>query len=182
MKNQFGDIMQLGYIVEDVPATAERWARLGVGPFYFLEGQTFDNYYYRGEKTELELNMAFAYWGDVQVELIQPVNATDNLYTAALKKSAGAINHYATVISDLDGLLDRHQLRDRIIHEGAMPSGIKFVYLDEFAPGSLHLELIQANEQALQGFAGMKAMAKAWDGKDPLRSMMSLGEDLAALG
>lgn len=181
MMNTFGDIMQLGYIVKDVPAAAEKWAGLGIGPFYFLENQVFDNYYFRGVHTDLELSMAFGYWGDMQVELIQPINNSDNLYTQAIEKAPGKLNHYATVISDLESLLDKHNLRNRIIHNGSMPSGVNFAYLEEFVPGGFHLELIQAPETALQGFAGMKAIAKTWDGTRPVRSMMSLGDDLAAL-
>ena len=182
MKSDFGTIMQLGYIVGDVPAAARRWADLGVGPFYMLEGQELDNYYFRGELTELKMTMAFGYWGDIQVELITPVNDTDNLYTRALKDAPGKLNHYATIVADLDALLDAHNLGEQhIIQSGSMSSGVKFVYLDEFMPGGLHLELIQSPESAQQGFEGMKAVAKAWNGENPVRSMMSLGEDLAAL-
>ena len=124
MKNDFGTIMQLGYIVEDVAATARHWASLGVGPFYMLEGQALDNYAFRGRPTELTMTMAFGYWGDIQVELITPVNDSDNLYTRALRQAPGKLNHYATVVTDLDGLLERHNLGEQqIVQSGAMSSG-----------------------------------------------------------
>lgn len=178
----FGEIMQLGYVVEDIESAAMEWVeRVGAGPFYTIERQPFDNYFYRGEKTELELSIAFGYWGDMQVELIKPLNDAKTFYTDALATGAGRLNHYATIVSDIDGLLERNQLHDRVVQSGALSSGIKFVYLEEYLPGGLHLELVEATEQALQGYAGMRAVAAAWDGSNPIRSIMSLGEDLAQL-
>ena len=181
--NGFGDIMQLGYVVEDIESAALEWSRrVGAGPFYVLDQQSFDNYNYRGTPTALELSMAFGYWGEMQVELITPLNDTDNLYTAALKAAPGRLNHYATVVSDLDGLLARYNLEERVIHSGAMPSGLQFVYLEEYMPGGLHLELIEPPAGGMDAFEGMKAYARTWDGKNPVRPMAELGADLAAFG
>ena len=178
----FGEVMQLGYVVEDIHSTALEWVeRVGAGPFYVIDRQPFDNYFYRGEKVELELSIAFGYWGDMQVELIKPLNDARTFYTDALATGAGRLNHYATVVKDIDGLLQRNNLQDRVVQSGALASGIKFVYLEEYMPGGLHLELVEATEQALQGYAGMRAVARNWDGCDPVRSIMSLGEDLAQL-
>lgn len=45
-----------------------------------------------------------------------------------------------------------------MIHSGHMPTGLKFVYLGNYLPDGSHLELIQATEQAHQGFKGMQAV------------------------
>lgn len=181
MTGNFGTIMQHGYIVHDVEKTAREWAdRVGVGPFYVMD-QALDNYYYRGVRTPVELRLGFAYWGPVQIELIQPLSSTDTLYTRALKASAGLLNHCAAIVSDLDGLLEQRNLRSRIVQSGSMPSGVKFAYLEEYLHGGLHLELIEAPENNLQVFAGMEAIARQWDGRNPVRGTADLGQDLAAL-
>lgn len=182
MNSEFGDIMQLGYIVADVKAVAAKWVEsVDVGPFYILDSIAFDDYRYRGVRTELELCLGFAYWGSVQVELIQPLNTADTLYTRALKTAPGKLNHCATIVENIDELLNAHQLHDRVVHDGKMPTGVKFAYLEDYLPGGLHLELTQVQESSLQAFAGMQAIAKSWDGKRPLRAMSELGADLAAL-
>lgn len=174
--------MQLGYVVEDIEASARQWVTsVGAGPFYQLEGLEMDQYFYRGQRTDLTMSLAFGYWGDIQVELIHPLNQADTLYSRALKDAPGRLNHLATVVSDLDDLLNRHQLNDRVIQSGKMPTGLQFVYLEEYIPGGLHLELIEAQESTLQAFAGMKQIAAQWDGSHPLRPMSAVGEDLAAL-
>ncbi len=182
MNSDFGQIMQLGYVVEDIETTAREWVeRTGAGPFYTLDQLEMDQYYYRGERTDLTMSLAFGYWGDIQVELIHPLNEADTLYTRALKDAPGKLNHLATVVSDLDALLSRHQLNDRVIQSGKMPTGLQFVYLEEHVPGGLHLELIEAQDSTLQAFEGMKQIAAQWDGSHPLRPMSAVGDDLAAL-
>jgi hypothetical protein len=178
----FGAIMQHGYIVEDVEKAAEEWAaRVDVGPFYVLDRMRMDQYFFRGVRTDVELRLGFGYWHGIQIELIQPLNDADTLYRRALRGSAGKINHLATVVTDLDGLLASRRLENRVIQSGNMPSGLKFVYLEEYLPGGLHLELMEATESTLMAFAGMQKVCRTWDGRNPVRPMSALGQDLAAL-
>lgn len=182
MKNEFGQIMQLGYIVDNIEQAAQKWIDdLGIGPFYLLDSAKMDQYYYRGTRMDVELRLAFAYWGEVQVELVQPLDNNDSFYNRALKEGAGKLNHCATVVKDLDALLDSRNLRDRIVHHADMSSGLKFVYLENYLPGNLHLELIEAQESTLQAFTGMRDIAANWDGQNPLRNMMSIADDIAKL-
>lgn len=182
MANEFGQIMQMGYIVEDVAVAAANWsARAGVGPFYVLDSLVMDQYYYRGVRVDVEMCLAFAYWGGVQIELIHPLSDTDTLYTRALKDAPGKLNHCATVVSDIDALLAGNNLKDKVIQSGKMPTGLNFVYLEEQLPGGLHLELIEAQESTLQAFTAMQRIAAGWDGKTPLRPMAAIAEDIAAL-
>lgn len=177
----FGPIMQHGYVVHDVAEAAHRWAeRVGAGPFYVLEHLVMDHYVYRGLPTPLELRLAFGYWGPIQIELIQPLNAAETLYSDALRHSAGILNHCATVVADIDGLLAARQLQDRVLHAGAMPTGVRFVYLERYLPDGCHLELIQAPQSTLAAFGGMQAAAQHWNGERPLRPMADLAADLGA--
>jgi methylmalonyl-CoA/ethylmalonyl-CoA epimerase len=181
MSAGFGRIMQHGYIVSDVEATAQEWAkRVGAGPFYVIDTR-MEEYYYRGARTPVELRLAFGYWGSIQIELIQPLGDADTLYSRALKCAPGKINHCATVVSDIDGLLAAGNLQGRVIQSGSMPTGLKFVYLEEYLPDGLHLELIQPVGAALQAFEGMEAVARNWDGVGTLRPATALAQDLASL-
>lgn len=182
MSHEFGLINQLGYIVKDVRATATEWVeRTGAGPFYIIDRIVQDQYYYRGVRTPLEMSLCFGYWGSMQIELITPLNPADTLYSRALRDTPGLLNHCATYVDDLDALLAKHRLQDRVIQSGHMPTGLKYVYLGDYLPGGQHLELVQATDQAKQAFGGMEKIARGWDGSRPLRAMSELGADLAAL-
>jgi hypothetical protein len=181
MTTDFGRIVQQGYVVADADAAAREWAaRTGAGPFYVMDHQ-LDAYVYRGVPTPIGLRIAFGFWADMQIELIQPLGEADSLYSRAGRADAGRLNHYACLVDDLDSLLARRKLQDRVLQSGQMPTGLKFVYLEQFIPGGLHLELIQPPASTLAAFQGMEALAKRWDGRDPLRPGDRLAEDLAEL-
>ena len=95
----------------------------------------------------------------------------------------GAIMQPGYVVEnvDVDALLTRRQLQDRVIQSGKMPTGLKFVYLEEYLPGGLHLELIEAQEATQMAFAGMEKASRHWDGEEPVRAITRLQDDLAAL-
>lgn len=179
----FGDIMQFGYIVNDVEAGIKTWVdHVGAGPFYLIENMPMEHYFYRGVARRPTISMAFGYWGDIQIELIKPMDDEISLYTDAIKAGgAGKLNHCATIVSDLDGLIASRKLQDNIIHYGGAAPNTRFVYLNEFLPGGLHLELIEPPGGSTQGFDGMKAVHERWNGDRPIRSAADLGADLAAL-
>jgi hypothetical protein len=178
----FGAIIQHGYIVDDVEETAHDWAeRLGVGPFYVLDRILMEQYYFRGVRMDVELRLGFGYWSGIQIELIQQLNDSDSLYRRAGRSTAGKLNHFATLVADLDGLVAASRLQNRVIQHGNMPSGLKFVYLEEFLPGGLHLELMEPQENTLMAFAGMEKVSRHWDGRDPVRPMGAIAQDLAQL-
>lgn len=179
----FGAIMQHGYIVTDVAKTAHQWAeRVGAGPFYVIDRLPMSQYYFRGVRVDVEICLCFGYWHGIQIELIQPLGEADTLYHRAVRSSPGQLNHVASVVEDLEGLLDSRGLRDRVIQHGNMPSGLKFVYLEEYLPGGQHLELIEAHPGTLAAFAGMEKASRRWDGLNPLRPMSALAQDLATAG
>ena len=180
MTVDFGRIVQQGYVVADADAAARAWAeRTGAGPFYAVEVE-FERYFYRGVLTPLRLRIVSGNWADMQIELIQPLSG-GGFYRQALASDPGKLNHYACLVEDLDGLLARRGLQDRVLQSGQMPNGLKFVYLEGVVPGGLHLELIQPLDSTRTMFAGLEALATRWDGRDPVRSGDRLAADMAGL-
>jgi hypothetical protein len=181
MSSHFGQIMQHGYVVHDVEKAATEWAtRVGVGPFYVFEHMVMEQSFH-DQRVEVHTRLAFGYWGDIQIELIQPLNAVETLYTQGLRDAPGKLHHVATIVTDLPGLLASRSLAGHVVQAGTMPTGLKFAYLNEYLPGHCHLELIQAPESALAGFAAMKAISAQWKNDRPVRPISELGADMAAL-
>jgi methylmalonyl-CoA/ethylmalonyl-CoA epimerase len=181
MNGAFGQVMQHGYVVHDVDEVAREWAgRVGAGPFYVFDRMVMEQSF-RGKRVEVETRLAFGYWGSIQIELIQPLNDVETLYSQGLRDAPGMLHHMATIVPDLSSLLVNQGLEDHVMQSGTMPTGVKFAYLNEYLPGKCHLELIQAPESALAGFAAMQAMSQHWNGDRPVRSMADLGADMAAL-
>ena len=64
-------LFQLGFVVDDLIAAAERWVRVfGVGPFHVLPRIEIASTY-RGADSMVDMQVAVAQAGPVQIELIQ---------------------------------------------------------------------------------------------------------------
>jgi len=66
----FGPTVQQGYVVPDLQAAMQHWLARGIGPFFFEELRGYPGLY-RGRETQFDLDAAFAYSGDQQIEVTQ---------------------------------------------------------------------------------------------------------------
>ena len=65
-------IIQNGWVVDDLFAAIKKWTDFyGVGPFWVSEQVVPDDVLYRGEPAHLDMKVALAQAGNVQIELIQ---------------------------------------------------------------------------------------------------------------
>ncbi len=72
MSRIFGDIRQNGYVVRDIESAMKHWTEvLGVGPFFYFERVPVHDFRYRGEPSPVDLSIALANSGALQIELIQ---------------------------------------------------------------------------------------------------------------
>jgi len=94
---QFGPIKQVAYIVNDIDASIAHWRELNVGPFLITRNiSPLQNAFYRGQKSgKTPIHVAFGYIGDMQIELIEPLDDTPSLYTEAKTRGLSGIHHYA---------------------------------------------------------------------------------------
>jgi len=70
-------IKQCAIVVRDLDEAVRRWVgELGIGPWtgYRLEAPRLKEMRYRGEEAEFSLRHALAWQGDMQFELVQPLD------------------------------------------------------------------------------------------------------------
>jgi len=100
-------IVQIGIVVADRNRTTELLTSLfGIGPFRFVEwpDRAESKYYYRGTEERIRISQAFVQLGNVEVELIQPVEGR-NAYQDFLDETGGGIHHVLFEVSDIDPIL-----------------------------------------------------------------------------
>lgn len=99
-----GPETQLGYVVRDIEAAMRHWIDVfGVGPFLFMEkgtGRPPGRTVYKGEETVVETRLAFTYMGDVQIELIEQVNAAPSPYRDFLAAGREGLQHLGFWVPD----------------------------------------------------------------------------------
>jgi hypothetical protein len=165
--------MQLGFVVPDLEAAIEHWrARIGLGPFFVLSSVEFAQLRYRERDTAVQMAVALAQWGEVQVELIQQLNEAPSIYRDFPGRAQGGLQHVGAMTDSLDAHLARlkpHGIEP--VQWGATANGIRFAYVDTGAiPGSM-VELIEAGPAINEFFALVRSAAQDWDGRDPVRRL-----------
>ena len=98
-----GPAHQVAYVVDDIDTAMRRWhSEHGVGPFLVTRNAVpLSNAYYRGRKAQTNrAHIAFAYVGDMQLELIELVGDTPGLYREARDRRLTGVHHYAVLVED----------------------------------------------------------------------------------
>jgi methylmalonyl-CoA/ethylmalonyl-CoA epimerase len=100
-------IVQIGIVVADRDRTTQLLTSVfGIGPFRLVEwpDRAESKYYYRGVEEKIRIRQAFVQLGDVEVELIQPLEGR-NAYQDFLDQTGGGIHHVLFEVSDIDPVL-----------------------------------------------------------------------------
>ena len=165
-----GPIMQNGYVVRDWRATAEHWSTVhGVGPFFVLEHIEFRRCSFRGRPASIDMSVAIAYSGELQIELVQQHNDAPSIYREHLDARGEGLQHVGAIVDDLDAELAAHAWHGRVIQDGETTAGQRFAYVDIGSHPGAMLELIEARPAARAAFEHMKAAARDWNGERPIR-------------
>jgi len=173
MAARFGPVMQLGFVVGDLEHAMRHWLdKVGIGPFFVLEHVKFAHVLHRGKPTDIDMSVALAQWGAVQVELIQQYNDAPSIYTEFAGRKQGGLQHLGVMTDSVADDLARLKLRGIApVQQGHTGTGIRFAYVDtDDHPGGM-IELIEAGA-AITGFFNLvRDAAQNWDGSEPIRRM-----------
>jgi hypothetical protein len=176
----FGAVRQTAYIVPDIEEAIDDWARqLHIGPFALCrEIQPLAGSLYRGEPGgDITMNVAFAYMGELQLELIEQVNDTPSMYREAARRRGYGHHHYGFCVEDFDASYGRAIANG---FEPIVDAGVKgfarMSYVESKSIPGLVCEVIEWNDFTRPYFDGIHAfLADA----DDTKSVHEL--DLAAL-
>jgi len=100
-------LVQIGIVVADLERTTKLLTSLfGIGPFRFVEwpDRPESKYYYHGAEEHIRIKQAFVQLGDVEAELIQPLEGR-NGYQDFLDQTGGGIHHVLFEVSDIDPVI-----------------------------------------------------------------------------
>jgi len=173
MAANFGPVMQLGFVVPDLEHGMRHWLdKVGIGPFFVLEHVKFAQVVYKGKPSGIDMSVAIAQWGEVQVELIQQFNDAPSIYSEFTGREKGGLQHVGVMTNSVaDDLVRLKKLGIEAVQQGHTGTGIRFAYLDtDDHPGAM-IELIEAGPAITGFFQMVKDAAQGWDGSEPIRRM-----------
>ena len=170
--SDLGEVMQLAFVPSDFDAAIRHWTQvMGVGPFFLMEGIHLEGMKYKGVPTDAVFDLALAYWGDIQIELIHPRDDHPSIYSGEYADVNDGLHHVCILVDDIDEAYRVcGEQGAQIVIEGALGDS-KVIYVDPGqGPGSL-VEILQQGEAGPGLFAMIKQAGEDWDGSDPLRSL-----------
>ena len=174
MSRIFGAIRQNGYVVRDIQAAMDHWIKvMGVGPWFYIPKVPTESFRYRGVDSPVEMSIALANSGDLQIELIQQRNDAPSMYKDFLDAGHEGLQHLAYWSRDYQGVYDKAlALGYRVGHEGQIGGRRgRFAYFEtQGHPGTV-LELSDISGRKGEFFEHVRAAAADWDGSDPIRAV-----------
>ena len=172
MSRIFGNVCQNGYVVRDIEAAMTHWIDvMGVGPWFYIEDVKMDWFRHRGAESDVNVSIALANSGDLQIELIQQRNDAPSMYREFLDAGHEGLQHMSYWTTEYQRLYDQAlALGYTVGHEGQIGGDDgRFAYFDtQSHPGSV-IEISDISGSKARTFAHIRKAAVDWDGTDPIR-------------
>ena len=167
-----GEVMQLAFVPPDINTAVAYWTEtMGVGPFFKLEHAqlALHSHTYRGKPCEADFTIMIAYWGDLQIELIQQHNDAPSIYQDWRDLGGDGLHHVCILVEDLGDAVARCAAQGADILQEGQSGASTFAYMDtKGGPGTI-LEILCPAPEIRAYQAHMKECARLWDGKNPIR-------------
>ena len=168
MNDLLGPVGQLGYVVKDLEKAAWSWVeKTGVGPWTVFPQMTLDYFNYLGEPSEVEIGIAMAFTGSIQIELIQQHNEAPSMYRDFMNDRGEGIQHLCFYPEDYDSALASLTGNGMRVGQDGAIRGMRFSYLAGMDGNIIEMGAIP-DKIRLRRQQGITS-AVEWDGSNPVR-------------
>ena len=171
-----GAVQHLGFIVRDIDAAMAHWrGAFGVGPFVQVTRSAAGERVFRGQPVDLDLTLAFAYLGDVQIEIIHQRNAAPSPYSEFLDAGREGLHHFGFWTEDPQAAGERLTAAGfrACYRSGALDPKNGATYYEPPGPGQSMVEVMPQTPAKSAMYARLKALCRQWDGQSPVRRVDS---------
>jgi hypothetical protein len=130
LRELWGPIGQIGYIVHDLATAMQHWTdTIGVGPWRVADPAPFDRLHYQGAPTDAEVSIGLAFMGDVQIELISQGNDAPSMYRDLLDTYGEGAQHICFYPADYEAALAAGLHAGMTLGQDGQIWGVEFSYL-----------------------------------------------------
>ncbi len=152
-------VRQIGIVVESLPKAVEFYSNaFGIGP-WFRSKFTGEEHYLKGKRPiRFDLDIALAFAGKVQYEIIEHKGGDRSIYLDHLEKYGEGVHHLGFYVDDFDERLSScRKCGIKVLQSGVLKSGgnlggsiTKYAYLDTSRTGGVIFELIQTSAMGMK--------------------------------
>jgi hypothetical protein len=163
---EYGSIIQNAFIVNDLEAAMHHWHTMfGTGPFLVTEHIQFDRVVYRGAEVELDISVALAQSGDMQIELIQQHSDGPSCYRDSYAPGEEGFHHVAILCKDHKAVCQRYADAGIVAATEIGSGDQRIAYMDARARIGVMVELYPDTDGIRGLFDRVRDIHEGWDGK-----------------
>jgi hypothetical protein len=174
-----GSVIEICHVVDDMDAAIAHWTGImNAGPFYVGDMRMEQGHRYRGTPSLFNARIGFGFTGGVLIELVQPLDGDESVFTEALK-TRGPGYHHVMLREDYDTAHARLSAQGfTVALENLTPFGERCALFDTQSANGGFIEVMDLHISFGRMTAAMAAAHENWNGDAPKRS---LGELFAAM-
>jgi methylmalonyl-CoA/ethylmalonyl-CoA epimerase len=175
------EFFQTAWVVEDVSIAVRAWVTAtGGGPFFVREHLELNDIKYRGEPANLDITVAIAMIGGMQIELIEQANDMPSAYREVFPVGQSGLHHIGGFSDDLESDMESYSRQGIAVATEGKFGGMRFVYFDTRPLIGCMTELVDnRNSGALrERMRAATAAAQMWDGSEPYRLLPGSAQPL----
>lgn len=168
-------VIQLGFVVPSRDKAMAQWtAASGAGPWFTIDDFAGEKPMFRGAPTLSRCNIALGYFGDMQLELVEPCDRHPSVNRAANGELLAGFHHIGIAAPDFEAAWDRHeQCGHTAVFTARVPGGGRVAYFDTAGMLPCMVELIETLPAVQEVFDAMKKASEGWAGSPLSRPMQA---------
>jgi hypothetical protein len=164
------DFIQSAFVVPDLYEAIEKWHGLkGIGPFYVMKNIVPDKFFYYGAPGYLDMSIALAQCGSMQIELIQQHSDEPTVYTDMYPKGSSGFHHVCHITSNLEREMEVYAELGVVPGCHGSSGPLNFAYFDTRTFSGYYTEVIEEEAGLMGLFREIADAAIDWNGKNLIR-------------
>lgn len=142
-------VSQIGIVVPDIGKAAGYYSKfLNIRPWFRSKTKS-NNADFKGETFDLELDIALAFSGGLEIELIQMMSDRECIYTDIMRRQGGGLHHIGMMVYGFDRKLEEMKSAGiRVIQSGIIKTVggavTKYAYMDTVESCGIISEIIES--------------------------------------
>ncbi len=167
--------LQLAFVVDDLFSAAKKWVDVyGIGPFHIMK-PTMQQSIYRGKLTPVDVQIAVAQAGPLQIELVHQRCDTPGVYRDVFKRGETGVHHFCTMTKNYDAAKAHYTRLGYEVATELVSSKFRVAYFDTRKDFGIITELVEETPEFREALTRISQTCANWDGKDPLRILTREG-------
>ena len=153
-----GTLFHIGYVVPELDlALAHFQNKIGALPFKLIGERISENGWFRGSVVQFKYRIAVGFVGDMQFEIIEPIEGVSTFAEYLERLPQGGVHHLGYAVEDYESSLGRMALRGYQQVQRGTAGNTRMSYYESSTDSGTITEIVWLDEKAKTMFQNIKS-------------------------